>query len=59
MGKIKEKMSFDQSHYRCFVDMGRYEHQSPKKEVDDGPIYDEAKIRRGELLTRKTPSHLV
>jgi hypothetical protein len=50
---------FDQAHGKCFVDYLKNGKSEPKPQIDESPIYDQAKIRRGESMTkRSTNSHL-
>ena len=42
---------------KCFVNYQKNDRHQPKPETDNSPIYDLAKISRGESLTKKNICH--
>lgn len=54
IGKTHEKMLFDQSHLRCFVNYHKNGRVREKREEEPLPVYELKKIQKGEDFTRKS-----
>ena len=51
-------MLYNTANAKCFVEYNRYNKKEPKEKIDEMPVYEQTRIKRGDSLTKKYTSNV-